>query len=459
LYVSSGGSTSTSQPGIYLRQAQGAEFRYNTTNATWNKGQSGMTVTAGGVGNSVLMEMDSWHTVRAEYDPTAATWSIMVDGKTDAAHRMSGTVTGGSGGPYAQWGILSSNTNTNVYTNYLYWGQGSEIDNWPVSKKYDANASAPELANGSFPGWNPEFEPTGTTRGFTATGTLEKSVADAVAAGWLQQASLVAYDGGYKVVKSAGGDDTSIQPWGGYWLKANQAGLTLKIPRPAEAAAGASDVVSSVKLTLSGVGCIAGNFTAGMASSASDALEATRDVLFPPAGPTGAKEVRLGTTLSSSLVLADLRPEPASGAEKVWACTASPVNFGTGECVSTTITWDLGNQGAYSYKLVDVTNNTSKVMTAAGSYTFQACEGGSVSFEIHAKQGEFTVAADLDQDGDVDLVDFGMFQSCFNGPNRPALAGCTVDADFDNDTDVDLVDFGTFQTCFNGPNRPPKTGC
>jgi len=64
--------------------------------------------------------------------------------------------------------------------------------------------------------------------------------------------------------------------------------------------------------------------------------------------------------------------------------------------------------------------------------------------------------ADWDQDGDVDLSDFGYFQACFNGPNRPPdrTAGCGR-LDFDGDADVDLGDFGEFQGCFNGPNRPP----
>ncbi len=68
-----------------------------------------------------------------------------------------------------------------------------------------------------------------------------------------------------------------------------------------------------------------------------------------------------------------------------------------------------------------------------------------------------TPLSDIDGDGDVDLADFGTFQSCFNGPNRPAaidLADCAC-LDGDDDDDVDLVDFGTFQACFNGPNRPP----
>ena len=63
--------------------------------------------------------------------------------------------------------------------------------------------------------------------------------------------------------------------------------------------------------------------------------------------------------------------------------------------------------------------------------------------------------ADFDYDGDVDLADFTVFQSCFNGPNRPAPSGCVANVDADVDGDVDLTDFGAFQQCFNGPNRPP----
>jgi hypothetical protein len=71
-----------------------------------------------------------------------------------------------------------------------------------------------------------------------------------------------------------------------------------------------------------------------------------------------------------------------------------------------------------------------------------------------------TPPSDADGDGDVDLVDFGIFQGCFNGPNRPWNAGVGQPGDCacldnDGDLDVDLVDFGVFQGCFNGPNRPP----
>lgn len=58
---------------------------------------------------------------------------------------------------------------------------------------------------------------------------------------------------------------------------------------------------------------------------------------------------------------------------------------------------------------------------------------------------------DCDNDGDVDLVDFGSFQLCFTGPGGgPIAPGCEC-ADSDSDDDVDLVDFGEFQLVFTGP--------
>ena len=57
-------------------------------------------------------------------------------------------------------------------------------------------------------------------------------------------------------------------------------------------------------------------------------------------------------------------------------------------------------------------------------------------------------------DGDAD----GVGDACDLCPNTPYgspvdRVGCPS-ADFDLDGDVDLVDFGIFQSCFNGPNRP-----
>jgi len=65
------------------------------------------------------------------------------------------------------------------------------------------------------------------------------------------------------------------------------------------------------------------------------------------------------------------------------------------------------------------------------------------------------VPADLDDDHDVDVTDFGLFQACYNGPGLPPAYGGCLAADFDGDGDVDVADFAAFQACFNGVDVIP----
>jgi len=59
------------------------------------------------------------------------------------------------------------------------------------------------------------------------------------------------------------------------------------------------------------------------------------------------------------------------------------------------------------------------------------------------------IAGDLDDDGDVDLADYQVFQANFTGP---AGSGKTPDeGDLDGDGDIDLADYGAFQANFTGP--------
>jgi hypothetical protein len=65
---------------------------------------------------------------------------------------------------------------------------------------------------------------------------------------------------------------------------------------------------------------------------------------------------------------------------------------------------------------------------------------------------------DLDEDGDVDALDWHAFTGCVSGPNVASTpAGCdgaAFDAaDLDADDDVDLADLAAFQAAFTGP--PP----
>jgi hypothetical protein len=61
---------------------------------------------------------------------------------------------------------------------------------------------------------------------------------------------------------------------------------------------------------------------------------------------------------------------------------------------------------------------------------------------------------DFDEDGDVDLGDYGVFLGCYTGPGNAAAPECAI-ADFDEDGDVDLTDYGTFLDCYGGPGVAP----
>jgi len=83
--------------------------------------------------------------------------------------------------------------------------------------------------------------------------------------------------------------------------------------------------------------------------------------------------------------------------------------------------------------------------------------------------------SDFDRDGDVDPVDLDVFKACATGPaipyNPAALPepepGCAltpdgngkIAADFDQDGDVDQSDFGIFQRCFSGSGHVVDAGC
>jgi hypothetical protein len=57
---------------------------------------------------------------------------------------------------------------------------------------------------------------------------------------------------------------------------------------------------------------------------------------------------------------------------------------------------------------------------------------------------------DFDNDGDVDLDDFGLFQVCISGATIPTISGCEP-MDYDGDGDVDQSDYGAFQVNITGP--------
>ncbi|HRX87258.1 MAG TPA: hypothetical protein P5572_19705, partial [Phycisphaerae bacterium] len=68
-----------------------------------------------------------------------------------------------------------------------------------------------------------------------------------------------------------------------------------------------------------------------------------------------------------------------------------------------------------------------------------------MDFAAHARSAVTQLMpGDLDGDGNVGLNDFALFPNCLTGPVAGATPGCTR-ADLDNDDDVDLVDFSGWQ--------------
>ncbi len=67
--------------------------------------------------------------------------------------------------------------------------------------------------------------------------------------------------------------------------------------------------------------------------------------------------------------------------------------------------------------------------------------------------------ADHDLDNDVDLEDFGWFQSCLAGQSIPPPNVPCQCADFDQEGDVDAADLATFLGCMLGPEVPANPSC
>lgn len=85
-------------------------------------------------------------------------------------------------------------------------------------------------------------------------------------------------------------------------------------------------------------------------------------------------------------------------------------------------------------------------------------EGVSDSITVHVASIPHS-AADFDEDGDVDQIDFGHFQTCLTGPGANQYEPSCMNCRLDDDGDVDQDDLALFRSCLSGPGVPADPQC
>ncbi len=115
---------------------------------------------------------------------------------------------------------------------------------------------------------------------------------------------------------------------------------------------------------------------------------------------------------------------------------------------------------ADEFEMIRWTIDGGGVLHAAGGDFELSGTAGQSDAGVLMTGGQFELAAgfwfqqaegDCNCDSAVNLFDFDAFVDCAGGPGGGLIAPECVCFDFDGDTDVDMVDFGTFQSAFTGP--------
>lgn len=118
---------------------------------------------------------------------------------------------------------------------------------------------------------------------------------------------------------------------------------------------------------------------------------------------------------------------------------------------------DWGNIGGAIHS-----SYTTPALTAADDGQQYLCVVSNAFGSIVSDPATLTVVprpyaiADFDEDGDVDLKDFGLLQRCFNASS---VSGDCVPADLNNDGVVNQTDFTIFRSCLSGANIPADPAC
>lgn len=167
----------------------------------------------------------------------------------------------------------------------------------------------------------------------------------------------------------------------------------------------------------------------------------------------------LGAGADGTPVAGCTPPEPPTGAAASpgAACGGNTVQLSaTPGAGGDTVDWFTGGCG-----MTPVPGGDSPVVAPEAETTYYARTRHAASGCVSATCLPVTVslsapvAADFDQDCDVDAADVLALIACASGSTVPhdGTPLCRQ-ADFDADGDVDQDDFGRLQQCYSGPNRP-----
>jgi hypothetical protein len=231
--------------------------------------------------------------------------------------------------------------------------------------------------------------------------------------------------------------------------------LTISMATAAVTAAPVSQVSFTIRTDTDGTWTA--RFDAWLDDAADDGYAFGEDVAF--IAPPGQGVAIVSQPSGAPALFLDARSD--AGTSKWWggdeaaadqSLTLARYGYDPGEpAVATTIIWDLVNSGDWAYVLHDDDNGQQMILSWADGYTVDVPDGG-VTLRLQAYPSP---PSDFDDDGDVDLSDYGTFLDCYNGPGKPpASSGCET-PDFDDDGDVDLGDYAAFLDCYNGPGKPP----
>lgn len=118
--------------------------------------------------------------------------------------------------------------------------------------------------------------------------------------------------------------------------------------------------------------------------------------------------------------------------------------------------WHFGDGGQSDQQ------NPTYQYTLPGTYTVSLSVTGPEGSDTGVKTDYIVVApvgADFDNDGDVDMRDFGHLQACMSGAGIEQTDPTCDDADLDGDGDVDQDDYARFMGCLSGEHVTPPPAC